>query len=477
MAAMTLEAYSNMAVDMNNLEQFTVQGANYFRDPNSGDVYSSETQMPFGEFGQPLENISVPTQLFAKGSDVNNPDFANLTQSYNWRGINNAGEKYTDPAYAVSLSNLKQQNPDQYYKTLATDISDQILGNWSMNKNEHNAALTNQLESIKDVNPAAYYQAQLNLLSKQSGWQHGQNTFDKAKPYQEKMTEIAPKALEAGLSPEQIDSIVGQGFSAASSQNQQFIANRAASGGGGFSLSELLRGVAPVAAFAIGAPFLDAALAGTAAAGSAASGAGGSIGGINLGGAFVPTAGSGASFTLPAAAGAGGSIGGINLGGAFTPTAGSGASFTVPSAAGGLMGPTYAELGVTGVEGGLAGPTYAELGYTGLNNAEAIAAADAAAKAASTGISAKNVLSGANQAQKLAKLLTQGGSQVGRNMGVGSMPIANQIAPQPLFEQFGGLYRMNQNPFSFGTQGQTVASPNMFDVSGSNPMANALRKS
>ena len=49
-----------------------------------------------------------------------------------------------------------------------------------------------------------------------------------------------------------------------------------------------------------------------------------------------------------------------------------------------LMGPTYQELGVTGVEGGLAGPTYGELGYTGLNNAEAIAAADAAAKAAAT---------------------------------------------------------------------------------------------
>ena len=52
-----------------------------------------------------------------------------------------------------------------------------------------------------------------------------------------------------------------------------------------------------------------------------------------------------------------------------------------------LMGPTYQELGVTGVEGGLAGPTYAELGYTGLNNAEAIAAADAAAKAAASNIS------------------------------------------------------------------------------------------
>jgi hypothetical protein len=135
---------------------------------------------------------------------------------------------------------------------------------------------------------------------------------------------------------------------------------------GGFSLSELIQGIAPVAALAIGGPLLDAALVGGAAAG-----AGGSIGGINLGGAFVPTAGSGASFTLPAAAaaGAGGSIGGINLGGAFTPTAGSGASFAVPGTAGAgssLLGPTYAELGLTGVEGGLAGPTYGELGLTGL---------------------------------------------------------------------------------------------------------------
>ena len=60
-----------------------------------------------------------------------------------------------------------------------------------------------------------------------------------------------------------------------------------------------------------------------------------------------------------------------------------------------LMGPTYQELGVTGVEGGLAGPTYAELGYTGLNNAEAIAAADAAAKAAAiTSISPGQAIQG-----------------------------------------------------------------------------------
>jgi hypothetical protein len=65
-----------------------------------------------------------------------------------------------------------------------------------------------------------------------------------------------------------------------------------------------------------------------------------------------------------------------------------------------LMGPTYGELGITGVEGGLAGPTYGELGYTGLNNAEAIAAADAAAKA-TTSISPNQAIQGLRMASGL----------------------------------------------------------------------------
>jgi hypothetical protein len=70
-----------------------------------------------------------------------------------------------------------------------------------------------------------------------------------------------------------------------------------------------------------------------------------------------------------------------------------------------LMGPTYGELGVTGVPEGGMGPTYGELGYTGLNNAEAIAAADAAAYAAANNITLKdayNALSKANAVKNLA---------------------------------------------------------------------------
>jgi hypothetical protein len=301
----------------------------YLQNPKTGDLYESSPIASTNAFGEGTVDYQ-PGKLLATGDALKNPDIQNLINGYNHRGLVNPGAKYADPVEAQRFYDLKQTNPDQYYQQLATDISDQIVGNWSMNKNEHNVAFTRQLESLKDVSAPAYYQAQFNLLSKQSGWQHGQNTFERAKPYQEKMTSLVPQAIDAGLTPEQIDSIVGKGFSTSSTQNQQYIANRAASGGGGFNLGELVRGVLPVAALAVGGPLISSLLAPAAGAATA----GGSIGGISLGGAFTPIAGSGASFALPAAAGAGGSIGGISLGGAFTPTAGSGASFTVP----GLLG-------------------------------------------------------------------------------------------------------------------------------------------
>jgi hypothetical protein len=116
-------------------------------------------------------------------------------------------------------------------------------------------------------------------------------------------------------------------------------------------------------------------------AGTAGAGAGGSIGGISAGGAFVPTAGSAATFTVPgvAAAGAGAASAGIaseagqaaffdalatGATSAEAVSAGLAAESLVAPAA--LMGPTYGELGVTGLSEGLMGPTYGELGVTGL---------------------------------------------------------------------------------------------------------------
>ena len=60
--------------------------------------------------------------------------------------------------------------------------------------------------------------------------------------------------------------------------------------------------------------------------------------------------------------------------------------------------------------------------------------------------------------------------------GLNLSQLASLLAPKTQTNDFLGQYKMNQNPFLFTPQGQTVASEGMYDVSGSNPMANALRK-
>lgn len=116
-------------------------------------------------------------------------------------------------------------------------------------------------------------------------------------------------------------------------------------------------------------------------AGSGAAGAGGSIGGISVGGAFTPTAGSAATFTLPGVAAAGTTAASAGIASeagqaAFFDALATGATGSEAISAGlaaeslvapaALMGPTYGELGYTGLSEGLLGPTYGELGLTGL---------------------------------------------------------------------------------------------------------------
>lgn len=117
------------------------------------------------------------------------------------------------------------------------------------------------------------------------------------------------------------------------------------------------------------------------ASSGAGAGAGGSIGGISVGGAFAPTAGSAATFTVPGVAAAGTTAASAGIASeagqaAFFDALATGATSTEAISAGlaaeslvapaALMGPTYGELGVTGLTEGLMGPSYAELGLTGL---------------------------------------------------------------------------------------------------------------
>jgi hypothetical protein len=109
------------------------------------------------------------------------------------------------------------------------------------------------------------------------------------------------------------------------------------------------------------------------------------------------------------------------------------------------------------------GPTYAEMGNTGLNTEQAISAADAAAKqsqiaeALKTANQVRQVASTANNLAKLLSPAAKTGTQAGTNANSQFINAAQNLA-QYTPEQFGGYYQMNKNPFTF-----------------SNPMASALK--
>lgn len=197
----------------------------------------------------------------------------------------------------------------------------------------------------------------------------------------------------------------------------------------------------------------------TAGAASGLAGGAAAAEGVGAAGAAEGVgAGAGAAgFDSTAAA-----LGGSGGGGAFVPAAGSGASFTLTPGAvytagvsggaggSGLAGPTYQELGYTGLEAGQAGPTYGELGYTGLNNQEAIAAADAASK----GMSASDILSNANRVRNLANALKgtlSPASSTGKSLSIPSS-LSSSLSSlaqgsNPQAQNLVNLVRGNVNPF------------------------------
>ena len=98
---------------------------------------------------------------------------------------------------------------------------------------------------------------------------------------------------------------------------------------------------------------------------------------------------------------------------------------------------------------------------------------------AGSGISASDMLSNANRAKNIAKLLNQGNQGIAQNLSAKNLPTAQdwlknaqQVAiNQPAQQQFGGLYEMNKSPFTF--QNPTAAllaggnkTPAGLDVSG-----------
>jgi hypothetical protein len=356
-------------------------------------------------------------------------------------------------------------DPNEYSKQLGTELSKRSYDIWSINGDP--SQYTNLIEGLKEVDPKAYYTAKLDTLSRNVGHQYQSNQGARGDVSKKELESLLPEAQKAGVTPEEINSIYGSGYSQGAQGFAQILQGQQSAGG---PYTPLWEGIKFVGPGLLGMYGIDSALtAGLGAAYGAGTGMATTGIGSGLGGAAAMEGGALASL---------GSLGAGGVGGAGALTAAE------------LMGPTYGELGFTGVEGGFAGPTYAEMGYTGLNQGQAIAAADAAAK----GMSASEILSNANRVRSgvntLAKLVgggnttagTTGGGATGSATGttgsaINTQKLASMLSPAlPTQAAPGNLYRMNQNPFNFGTQGQTVASQGMYDVSGTNPMANALRK-
>jgi hypothetical protein len=194
-----------------------------------------------------------------------------------------------------NTENLKQDKSADYYEEAAHASSSLAFKNWAMNRGFYNQPLYDALEVIKEKNPAAYYTEQIKLLGRQAGWLYGQNDPTSANTYVENAKNIAPDALKAGISGDQISSLFNQNVALSSEQNQRVIAGEAESQRS-FGLEGTIRGLLPIAALAIGGPLLDAALT----AGTAASAAGGTAAGTGL------TGGAGGSTGLLGGTGAAG---------------------------------------------------------------------------------------------------------------------------------------------------------------------------
>jgi len=368
-----------------------------------------------------------------------------------------------DPAKAQALYDLKQNNPSEFYKQVSGQLNDRIYENWRENQGGWNADLNTQLEALKELDPASYYSAKLTDLGRQVGWNIGQNTSDRNEPTIAQIQALIPEAQKAGLSADQINSLVGSSVNTANLQNQERIANRAASGGNYWT--ENLIGALKVGGLALGAYGIDQALAaGLAGAQSAGTGlttgTGGSSGLLNAGagGAFSPAG----AMATQSAAGLGGAGTGIIEG-------------LVPSSIG---------MGGTAGAGSLAGITGSQLaaGLGGANLGTGLTADQLAAYEAGgsnpAGSSFSDVLSAANKARQavgigssIAKMV--GGGNSGQAGGINLGNLANALRNQNTFNPINLQQIQPKNPFFGSTEG-SLGGEGVYDVSGS--MANALRK-
>jgi len=430
------------------------EGGDY---PGAGYTFNEE----MGTFVKPTPNPNTPSQFSLE--DIKNRS--------GYAFDPNQDKLVTDSADA-SL------DPSTYYNQLAKDLSEASYGQTSIHGNA--SQYLDLIEGLKEIDPKAYYTAKIDTLSRDVGHQYQSNQGARGDVVKQQLQDLIPEAQKAGLTPQEINSLYGSGYSAGAQGFSQILSNMQEQGG---NLKPLVEGLKFVGPGALGMYGIDQALI---AGLGAAYGAGTGMATYGIGSGLGTAAE--LSGALASGAGAAGGLGGAGalstaelLGSTgFTPTAGN--AFVIDPTA------TYTIAGL-GAEGLPAGSAYEnfiqELANTPMDSPIFNPAAEAA-----NSTSLKDILSNVNRvrsgANTLANLVrspsgatggttggltggTTGGTGVNTQQLASLLSLPTQVAP-------GGIYRMNQNPFTFGTQGQTPVSQGTYDVSGTNPMANALRK-
>jgi hypothetical protein len=423
-----------------------------YTDPNSGNVYNAPSAS--GQLVQSAADAQkIASDPYVSNISISGPD-------------------------ALKLIDLKNTDPTTYWNTVANGLENNIYQAYGSNS-DYSQPL-NLLESIKSQDPQAYYTNKLKFLGQQGGWQTGQNR-GLGSDYQPQVQQLAQEAIAAGVSPQDVNSIFSNAYSQADLKNQQMIANNAANGGSGFNFGkDVLPGLEFVGAAAaamtgLGAALDAGALGGAGALDSSSIAAGGSGGG----GAFVPAGGS--SFALPEAGSAAGGFG-LNAG-APTVGAASPSGIMASQSAAGLGGSG------TGIIEGLAPSSVGMGGTTGAGSLAGIAGSQAASglggSLLGTGLTADQLaqyeagnasglsasdIQNAKRLQNLAKLLSSGKSA---SQSIPATTAAQSLmsATQTPQQQFGGLYEMNKNPFTFTNPTAALLAngnkiPSGLDVSG-----------
>lgn len=207
------------------IDQLGAQNTMFPQSQMVRSYYSSPSQQPTGAV---MPNQSSPVQRFDDGGDVSaaptdptfgNPDLANLVS--------------IDPATAQQLNALKASNPKAYNDQLMNAVANQLTSNYRTNTNYD--AVGKQFNALQSADPQQWYRNQLAFLGNQVGWQQGQNTSGNISKIQPQIDQTIADAQKAGLTPDEINSIMSGSTRQANLTNQQRIANEAASGGGMFS--------------------------------------------------------------------------------------------------------------------------------------------------------------------------------------------------------------------------------------------------